>query len=308
MHKNLEKNLPFLIEEFSSSGIPIDIRWEAILSRFFSDCDLNMYTDTIKQCHITNHNKILAVPSVSQRHGYVLSSREPSYTFNQDDLELADSLLKLTKQFMSIEEAFEKGAAEERKRIARDLHDDVAARMLTLIHSVKEEETIALARSILKSLRSAIYTLDNKSTALILDAVTDVRSEVQERLNSIGMQLLWHQSEELDGFFTPRQHINLNRMIHEITTNIIKHAGANFMEVIINSSDQLLTIECSDNGKGFDMANCIPGKGINNITTRARELGGTASFFNLSDKETGQNKGSCVRVAFPIRDTAEDEN
>lgn len=305
MHKNLEKNLPFLIEEFSSSGIPIDIRWEAILQRFFSDCTLNMYTDSINQCHITNHDKILAVPSVSLRHGYVLSSKEPSYKFTQDDLELATSLLKLTRQFISIEEAFEKGASEERRRIARDLHDDVAARMLTLIHSVKDEETIALARSILKSLRSAIYTLDNKSTARILDAVTDVRAELQDRLNSIGMQLLWHQAEDLDGYFTPRQHINLNRMLHEITTNIIRHAGAHFMEVIINSNNQLLTIECSDNGKGFDLETCIPGKGINNITTRARELGGTASFFNLSDKETGNNKGSCVRIAFPISETTE---
>ncbi len=306
MHKNLEKNLPFLIEEFSNSGTPIDVRWETILLRFFSECELNMYTDAIGHVHITNHDQILAVPSVSQRHGYVLSSKQPNYKFTPDDQELADSLLKLTKQFMSIEEAFEKGASEERRRIARDLHDDVAARMLTLIHSVKDEETIQLARSILKSLRSAIYTLDNKSTARILDAATDARSEIQDRLNSIGMQLLWHQADDIDGFFTPRQHINMNRMLHEITTNIIKHAGADFMEVIINTNNQLLTIECSDNGKGFDLENCIPGKGINNITTRARELGGTASFFNLSDKETGKNKGSCVRVAFPISETAEE--
>lgn len=306
MHKNLEKNLPFLIEEFSSSGILIDIRWETILLRFFSDCELSMYSDGINKCHVTNNDHILAVPSISQKYGYVLSSKNPAYKFTPDDVELADSLLKLTKQFMTIEEAFEKGAAEERRRIARDLHDDVAARMLTLIHSVKDEKAIALARSILKSLRNAIYTLDNKSTARILDAVTDVRAELQDRLNSIGMQLLWHQAEDLDGYFTPRQHINLNRMLHEITTNIIRHAGANFMEVIINSDDKLLTIECSDNGKGFDMENCIPGKGLNNITTRARELGGTASFFNLSDKDTGNNKGSCVRVAFPIRDVAEE--
>ena len=306
VHKNLEKNLPFLIEEFSSSGTPIDIRWETILQRFFSDCELNMYTSTLKQCDITNENKILAVPSVSSRHGYILSSKEPGYQFTQDDLELASSLHKLTKQFMSIEEAFDKGASEERRRIARDLHDDVAARMLTLIHTVKDDEAIALARSILKSLRSAIYTLDNKSTARILDAVTDVRSEIQDRLNSIGMQLLWHQAEDLDGYFTPRQHINLNRMLHEVTTNIIRHANANFMEVIVNTNNQLLTVECSDDGTGFDLESCIPGKGINNITTRARELGGTASFFNLSDKDTGKNKGSCVRVAFPISESAEE--
>lgn len=306
MHQNLEKNLPFLIEEFSSSGVPIDIRWETILQQFYSDCTLNMYTEKISQCEITPDQRILAVPSISLGHGYVLTPRETDYTFSKDDLDLASSLFRLTKQFISIEEAFEKGAAEERRRIARDLHDDVAARMLTLIHSVKDQETITLARSILKSLRSAIYTLDNKSTTRILDAVTDARAELQERLNSIGMHLLWHQGEQIDGYFTPRQHINLNRMLHEIATNIIKHAGADFMEVIININNQLLTIECSDNGMGFDISTCIPGKGINNITTRARELGGTASFFNLSDKNTGKNKGSCVRIAFPINDTPDE--
>ena len=93
--------------------------------------------------------------------------------------------------------------------------------------------------------------------------------------------------------------------MHEITTNIIKHANAQFMEIIIDVDQQRLTVECSDNGQGFDIQNIIPGKGINNILTRARELGGTAHWFNLSDKETGQNKGSCVKINFLIADTSE---
>lgn len=306
MHKSLEKNLPFLIEEFSSSGISIDNRWKAILQRFFSDCSLKPSDDIINTCQLNKQQRVLEVPSIMLKHGYILNSIDDTSTFTTDDVELADSLLKLTKQFITIQEAFEIGAAEERKRIARDLHDDVAARMLTLIHSVKDEQTIALSRSILKSLRNSIYTLDNKSTATILHAITDVRSEIQDRLNSIGMQLIWHQSDKFDGLnFTPRQHINLNRMLHEITTNIIRHANAQFMEVIIDINQHLLTVECSDNGQGFDTKNCIPGKGLNNITTRAQELGGTASWFNLSDKQTGLNKGSCIRINFPVSDTTE---
>ena len=306
MHKSLEKNLPFLIEEFSSSGTPIDNRWQSILQRFFSDCVLTLSTSPISECRINDQQNILEVPSILLKYGYSLNSTNPEIQFNKDDIELANSLLKLTKQFITIEEAFEKGALEERQRIARDLHDDVAARMLTLIHSVKDEKTIALSRSILKSLRNSIYTLDNKSTASILDAITDVRSEIQVRLNSIGMQLIWHQSENLQGLsFTPRQHINLNRMLHEITTNIIKHANAQFMEIIINLDNQLVSVEVSDNGKGFDLQNCIPGKGLNNIKTRAQELNGNASWFNLNDPNTGENRGSCVRINFSISDNSE---
>ncbi len=306
MHKNLEKNLPFLIEEFSSSGTSIDERWKAILQRFFSDCILVKSSHTINRCIINEEQNMLEVPSVLLKHGYILNSTSKTTLFNSDDIELAESLFKLTIQFLTIEEAFEKGAAIERQRIARDLHDDVAARMLTLIHTVKDEKSVAISRSILKSLRNSIYTLDNKSTALILDAIMDVRAEIQDRINSIGMQLIWHQSDNLKGYsFTPRQHINLNRMLHEITTNIIRHANAEFMEVIIDLNQLQLSVECSDNGQGFDLKSCIPGKGLNNIKTRAQELGGDANWFNLNDPQTGENKGSCIRVNFMITDTTE---
>jgi len=48
-----------------------------------------------------------------------------------------------------------------------------------------------------------------------------------------------------------------------------------------------------------------PGKGLNNIQTRAQELEGNATWFNLNDPETGENKGSCIRVNFLITDTSE---
>jgi len=304
--ESLEKNLPFLIEEFSNKGTAIDDRWKAILQRFFSSCKLTLSVEHIKTCQLNPHRTQIKVPTISLEQGYLITSLDSTERFNQSNLALIKSLLKLTRQFATIEEALEIGASVERKRIARDLHDDVAARMLTLIHMLKDEKSISIARSILKSLRNSIYALDNKSTATILDVITDVRSELQDRLNSIGMLLKWHQPEMLDDLsFTPRQHINLNRMLHEITTNIIKHAKADFMEVIIDINQKQITVEVSDNGQGFDISTCIPGKGINNITTRARELGGNAGWFNLSDKDTGQNKGSCVRINFLITDVTE---
>ncbi len=306
MLASLEKNLPFLIEEFSNKGTAIDDRWKAILQRFFPGCILTLSVEHIRECQLNVKHTQIKVPSISLEQGYLITSLSSTERFDQGSLALIKSLLKLTRQFATIEEAVEIGASVERKRIARDLHDDVAARMLTLIHMLEDEKSISIARSILKSLRNSIYALDNKSTATILDVITDVRSELQDRLNSIGMLLKWHQPEVLNGLnFTPRQHINLNRMLHEITTNIIKHAKADFMEVIIDINQKQITVEVSDNGRGFDISTCIPGKGINNITTRARELGGDAGWFNLSDKDTGQNKGSCVRINFLITDVTE---
>lgn len=301
MHKSLEKNLPELINTFASSDTPLEARWAITILDFFPHTLLETAQRTVEKCQLSNFDCTIEIPCIKTGHGYFLHTKQGSPAFSESDLQLVSSLLRLAQQFITVEDAIERGASEERLRIARDLHDDVAARLLTLIHAVKDEETITLSRSILKSLRNAIYTLDNKSTVTILDAITDLRAEIQDRLNPIGMQLLWEQSEGLDELsFTPRQHINLNRMLHEATTNIIRHAQAQYMEIRIDCQQQQLTVDCRDNGTGFDVDKCIPGKGINNIRTRVQELNGTAVWSAAQLDDSDINKGSSLRISFPL--------
>jgi len=304
MHKSLEKNLPFLIDSFSNSELPIESRWKSVLTDLFPAYDLVSAEYPIEKCQLNEQYNTLAIPSIKTHNGYHLKTRNNTSLLSDNDIDLVASLLRLAKQFISVEDAVEQGAAEERKRIARDLHDDVAARMLTLIHAVKDQQTIDLSRSILKSLRNSIYTLDNKSSVTILDAITDVRSELQDRLNPIGIQLFWQQSEQLSGLtFTPRQHINLNRMLHEAITNIIRHANAQYVEINIELEQQHLKATCCDNGSGFDIDQCIPGKGINNIKTRVLEINGTANWYAVNNNESNETQGSCVVINFPIKNT-----
>jgi len=304
VHKSLEKNLSFLIDSFSNSESPIESRWKLALINLFPAYDLVPANHSVEICQLSEQCNTLDIPSIKNHNGYQLKCRDNTASFSDNDIELVVSLLRLAKQFISIEDAVEQGAAEERKRIARDLHDDVAARMLTLIHTVKDQQTIDLSRSILKSLRNSIYTLDNKSSVTILDAITDARSELQDRLNPIGIQLFWQQSEQLNDLtFTPRQHINLNRMLHEAITNIIRHANAQYVEINIELEQQHLKATCCDNGSGFDIDKCIPGKGINNIKTRVLEIGGTASWYAVHNNESDETQGSCVEINFPIKNT-----
>ena len=166
---------------------------------------------------------------------------------------------------------------------------------------MKDEKTIELSRSILKSLRNAIYTLDNKSTTTILDAVTDIRAEIQDRLNPLGIQLFWQQPEDLEQYiFTPRQHINLHRIMHEIVTNIIRHANANYVHIDIEIENGHLQVSAVDNGDGFDMNSCVPGKGIHNIKNRVNELNGIVNWSNYSDPDTGIS-GCSININFPIK-------
>ena len=300
MRTKLDDFLPFLIEELSDteSTDSIDDRWKHVLQRFFSPTDLQHEQLDIKQCQLTNNDLNLLIPTIENIGSYKLTHTNSSSLFYERDIKLANALLKLTRHFISIQQAIEKGASEERQRIARDLHDDVAARMLTLIHQAKDQHSINLARSILKSLRNSIYTLDNKSTTTILDALTDIRSELQDRLNPIGMQIFWTQCESIDELsFTPRQHINLHRILHEIVTNVIRHAEAEYVTIDINLEHNQITISACDNGKGFNIEDCIPGKGLNNITTRINELNGTVIWNNL---KADFGTGCCIDISFPI--------
>lgn len=302
MHTNLDEHLPFLIEELSNTETSdtIDERWKSILQKFFTQSSLKHKSFSSDDCKLIENNLIIQIPTIENNGSYELTSDNTHLRFTENDIQLARTLLKITRRFISVQQAIEKGASEERHRIARDLHDDVAARMLTLIHQAKDQHSIKLARSILKSLRNAIYTLDNKSTTTILDALTDIRSELQERLNSIGMQIFWTQTELLDDLiFTPRQHINLHRILHEIVTNVIRHAKAEYVTIDIKLNKGQFLVQACDNGTGFDMEKCIPGKGINNITTRIKELDGTVSWNNFNT-ESNDSSGSCIDISFPI--------
>lgn len=297
MHRDLEQHLPLLIEELSNKEASESIaeRWASVLEKFFNESTLIAAQGDIDQCEICDDGKTLSVPAIHSGQLYRLTTSS-RYKFTAHDAQLTDALLKLARQFMSVQEAIEQGASEERQRIARDLHDDVAARILTLIHQTRDQQSIDLARSILKSLRNAIYTLDNRSTTSILHALTDIRAELQERLNSLGMQLFWNQPENLQNYtFTPRQHINLQRILHETTTNVIRHAEAQFMTIDIELDGEQIRIFACDNGKGFNMDACIPGKGINNIKNRIKELNGEVHWTDNKN-----DSGNCLDLRFPI--------
>jgi signal transduction histidine kinase len=77
----------------------------------------------------------------------------------------------------------------------------------------------------------------------------------------------------------PQKELILFRIIQEIFNNIIKHAEASIITIVMKYEDQLLTISIADNGKGFDLslitekAKTDNGLGIRNMHNRARLIG-----------------------------------
>lgn len=99
----------------------------------------------------------------------------------------------------------------------------------------------------------------------------------------------------------PQKELILFRIVQEALHNIIKHAGANTVNVSVNYSDSCLELLVSDDGKGFDMnpvngnGNSATGLGIRNMQNRASLIGATFEMHSTP------GKGAIVKIVLPYQ-------
>lgn len=88
--------------------------------------------------------------------------------------------------------------------------------------------------------------------------------------------------------------IILFRMIQEIVNNIIKHAGANLIELSVSKDKERLQISLKDNGKGFSKEKISAGAGLRNLENRARMIAADLAI----DSEPG--KGTTITISVKL--------
>ncbi|MEP7278037.1 MAG: PAS domain S-box protein [Bacteroidota bacterium] len=88
--------------------------------------------------------------------------------------------------------------------------------------------------------------------------------------------------------------LNLLRIVQEEINNILKHARATEVAIILMQDDQFIRLTISDNGVGFDVSESSAGIGIGNIKSRAASCNGTADFISQP------GKGCVLYVKFPV--------
>ncbi len=168
-------------------------------------------------------------------------------------------------------------AEQERLNIYRELHDDVGSKLLSIVHADRNSNLGEMARSALESLRQAVSKANNPDQAL-LTFLQDIREEMELRLQGSGHNITWMQSIPNEECIVPSKiAFTLNRILKEVVSNIIRHAGADLVEVGIYIDAPQFEISVQDNGKGFDHHGPM-GNGINNILSRAQEIGAVAEW------------------------------
>jgi signal transduction histidine kinase len=80
--------------------------------------------------------------------------------------------------------------------------------------------------------------------------------------------------------------IILFRILQEFFSNTIKHSRASTLKVVLNYSDEILTISAEDNGVGFDKTDNFMGIGLKNMKTRAQLINSTLKINSVKDHGT----------------------
>jgi signal transduction histidine kinase len=165
----------------------------------------------------------------------------------------------------------EQAAEKERLKIYRDLHDDVGSRLLSIIHADSDNKLGHMARLALESLRQAVSKANTPDQPL-QRLLADIREETELRLTGSGHNVDWKQANLPEVVVPSAVAFNLNRIMKEVVSNIIRHADASEVQItVLRNQDQLL-LTVTDNGRGFQ-PDTSAGNGLRNIHSRSTEIG-----------------------------------
>jgi two-component system sensor histidine kinase UhpB len=190
-------------------------------------------------------------------------------------------------------------AEKERKRIAADLHDDLGAKLLTIVHTSDNDRISTLAREALEEMRLSVRGLTGRPMVLS-DALADWRAEVVSRLGQAGIECEWRNPNDvIEEPLSSRTYVQTTRILREAVSNVIKHSGASHVvisaEVHLDHHDFVLVIQ--DNGKGIPLeldGRLDRGHGMTSMKHRAKQLSGQCLV------ESGPGFGTVIRLTLPL--------
>lgn len=200
------------------------------------------------------------------------------------------------------------GVAEERNRLAREIHDTLAQGLSGIVLKLETVQALFESGKIEKidDLLSQTLDLTRNNIEEARRSVLDLRASPLEGNNIIEAieKLVFDtiNSEGIEGEFEVvgtyrklemRIELGLFRIAQEAIRNIIKHANANhfWLRILFKNDGIILTIE--DDGKGFEANLQVKGFGLVGITERVHLLKGKIEI----DSEKG--KGSAMSIEIP---------
>lgn len=284
-------------------------RWTALLGRLF-DADhieqagWHLPAASAGPARLLEQGMGLHVPSVAGMPALQLWQRDKGKRlFSSQDQRLASRLHALVLTVLQTRDAYNQGVAEDRSRIASDLHDDLGAHLLSIVQASSQD---AAGASIATTARRALDDLRLSVRGLTSDALpatevfADWRAETLARLELAHIETSWqHDEPDPSPCLSARTHVQLTRVLREVVSNVIRHSGARRCAITVALANGEITLTVADDGCGLALNGAAEsglsgGHGLANIERRARALGGWHHFGASSWA------GAQVRVGVPL--------
>jgi signal transduction histidine kinase len=273
--RTLDSALPHLIDALMLHQYKTtpDQQWRQLITRVFNPLSIKTIEEQTSEVTIQRSGLALQMPDI-----YGIATIEAlccdkgNRLFTPTDVSLSSRLLELMRQSSDIASAHEQGRRDERQRIQRDLHDDVAARLLSLLHQTHDPKISFVARSALRGLRDVINLLDAEDASL-MEVLTEIEAETREQISGLEIEFEWHSPDQWpDIAINAVQHINLRRIARETIANALKHAYPKHIRIEAQLNERVLFLRISHDGTFTDPAHWISNRGLNNIQYRVTEL------------------------------------
>lgn len=276
--------LPLLIQTNigEASESRLRERWPDILQAVYQPLQITTLPGPQDTAEVAENGVALRVPDLREP-GQALCLRHAANgarLFTSRDIETLDAASNLFALALDMFRARDTGAQVERERIARDIHDDLGAKLLTLLHKSPSDHQ-PLVREAIRDTRDLLHMLNFRDIVLG-EAATRWRNEIQERAMNHRVGLTWDNrlEEELGNVLSSRQHANLTRVLREAVSNALRHSGATELTVTLLRRREELVITVQDNGSaGHPEHWQDSGRGLAIIRSRMAELQGEARWI-----------------------------
>lgn len=288
---------------FATSPSERSGQWRDLLQKLFDPLAIEDASHPVGAVELRDEGLELLLPAVADTPPLALrypwGGRRLFGTIHQD---LAREVVRLMRYAEDSRGAYERGSVEERRRIARDLHDDVGARLLSGLYKTELADTQRLLREAIADIRTIVSGLSTDQPPLG-QMIAALRHETGERLITAGLELNWPLAEIDDA--APRLDYQSFRCFtsaqREVISNIIRHARARNVDIRVDTADGHLITTIADDGVGIDPAyvdGSPQGSGIRGLLRRVSEINGTVSIMPLK-------QGTAVKITIPMRAVGE---
>lgn len=286
-------------------------RYEKLLALEFGSLSIEPLPEgeAVTLPRITQEGIALLLPAVPPLPAYRLRWRDDGRRlFSPMDLSRAEVICTVLQQLLEGRRAYRTGANDERTRIARDVHDNIAVHLLGALHSPLSSRKDELIRETLADLRRIIEDGDRQPDAELSEILGELRHDLAELLAVTGIALDWPTTPDTGLRLPDPMAHALRSILREAVNNARRHSGCSRVTVRIEPRPEMIRVSIADDGRGIPAevlrgfragvtSNDAPGHGLCNMRARVARLGGT---LELSQAPGG---GVLIEALLPRADT-----